>query len=337
MAMVCTRCNAVHEQRLHCPTCGAALVYHAPRKQGFNYAELACGWQHTDAGRFFIGIGLAQGLFYGLYLLVKSIAVAANGEGLNSPTLPPMTEVACVQGLQLFGLLIGCVVAGVARRQAFVLGIYIGVTNAILSYMLGQWPIQAINTPLFYSQPFIQIAVGTLACMVSGLVWKPLAVVTLPETPSRMAKRLGAKRPRVWKSLAGPISWLRIFVGVAVGIAGCMAAKYVLDFALTLSDKFSMDDTIQESMLLWVLRGIGLLLGGIVAGAGTANGLKQGLMAGMFSGVIMNVIMVSRNSKPEVGMLALGLSFTLTLIGGWFGGQLLPRVVARKKLDSIGP
>ena len=36
-------------------------------------------------------------------------------------------------------------------------------------------------------------------------------------------------------------------------------------------------------------------------------------------------------------MLAVGLSFTLTLIGGWFGGQLLPRVVARKKLDSIGP
>jgi RNA polymerase subunit RPABC4/transcription elongation factor Spt4 len=337
MAMVCTRCNAVHEQRLHCPTCGAALVYHAPQKQGFNYAELARGWQHTDWGRFIIGVGLAQGLFYGLYLLVRSIAVAANGEGLNSPTLPPMTEVACVQGLQVFGLLIGCVIAGVARRQAFILGIYIGVANAILSYMLGQWPIQAINTPLFFAQPFIQIGVGATACLISGQIWKPLAVVTLPETPSRMAKRLGAKRPRVWKSLAGPISWLRILLGVGVGIAGCMAAKYVLDLALTLSDKFSMDDNLQDSMLLWGLRGIALLLGGMVAGAGTANGLKQGLMAGMFSGVVMNVLMVYRNAKPEVGMLSLVLAFTMTLLGGWFGGQLLPRVVARRKLDSIGP
>ena len=45
----------------------------------------------------------------------------------------------------------------------------------------------------------------------------------------------------------------------------------------------------------------------------------------MFSGVVMNVIMVYRNSKPEVAMLSLVLSFALSLLGGWFGGQLLPR------------
>jgi ABC-type antimicrobial peptide transport system permease subunit len=325
------------EQALHCPTCGNALVYHAPRKAGFNYAELARGWQHTDGGRFFIGIGLAQGLFYGLYLLLKSIFVAAYGEPFSSASMPPMTEVICVQALQLFGLVVGSVIAGVARRQAIVLGVYIGVANSILSYILGQWPIQAINTPLYFAQPFIQIAVGAMGCIVSSLIWKPLAVVTLPETPSRMAKKLGAKRPRVWKALAGPVSWLRVFIGVAVGISGCMTTRYILEAALNVSDKFSMDDTTQESMFLWALRAVALLLGGIVAGAGTANGLKQGLMAGMFSGAVMNVIMVYRNSKPEVVVLSLLLSFALSLIGGWFGGQLLPRVVVRKRLDGIGP
>jgi hypothetical protein len=325
------------EQALHCPTCGSALVFHAPRKPGFNYAELARGWQHTDWGRFFIGIGLAQGLFYGLYLLIKSIFVAAYGEPFSSASMPPMTEVVCVQALQLFGLLVGSVIAGVARRQAIVLGVYIGVANAILSYIFGQWPIQAINTPIYFAQPFLQIVVGGIGCIVSSLIWKPLAVVTLPETPSRMAKRLGAKRPRVWKVLAGPVSWLRVLIGVAVGISGYMTVRYILEAALNVSDKFSMDDTMQESMLLWALRAVALLLGGIVAGAGTVNGLKQGLMAGMFSGAVMNVIMVSRNSKPEVVVLSLLLSFALSLIGGWFGGQLLPRVVVRKRLDGIGP
>jgi hypothetical protein len=294
MSMVCTRCDAVHEQALHCPTCGAALVYHAPRKQGFNYAELARGWQHTDGGRFFIGIGLAQGLFYGLNLLVKSIFVAAYGEPVSSQSLPALTEVICVQSLQLFGLLVGSIIAGVARRQAIVLGVYIGVANAILSYLLAQWPIQAIGTPLYYAQPFLRI-------------------------------------------FAGPVSWFRLGLGVAVGVAGCQVARYALDAILNLSDQFSMNEYMQESVIVWELRGVALLLGGIVAGAGTANGLKQGLMAGMFTGAVMNVVMVYRNAKPEIVVLSLVLSFALSLVGGWFGGQLLPRVVSRKRLDGIGP
>jgi RNA polymerase subunit RPABC4/transcription elongation factor Spt4 len=334
MSMVCTRCNAAYEQALHCPTCGNALVYHAPSKRAFNYAELARGWQHTDWGRFFIGVGLAQGLFYGLYLLLKSIFVAAYGEPFNAQTMPLM-EVSCVQSLQLFGLLVGSVIAGVTRRQALVLGVYIGVANSILSYILAQWPVQAINTPLFYAQPFIQIVVGAAGCLISSLIWKPLAVVTLPETPSRMAKRLGAKRPRVLKIFAGPISWVRLTLGVAVGVAGCLVARYALDAVLNLSDKFSMDEYMQESLVLWELRGVALLLGGIVAGAGTANGLKQGLMTGMFSGVVMNVVMVYRNAKPEAVVLSLVLAFTLSFLGGWFGGQLFPRVVPRKRLDGM--
>jgi hypothetical protein len=335
MSMVCTRCNMSYEQALHCPTCGAALVYHVPSKRAFNYAELARGWQHTDGGRFVIGIGLAQGLFYGLYLLLTSIFNAAYGEPFSSASVPPMTEVICVQSLQLFGLLVGCLIAGVARRQAIVLGVYIGVANSILSYILAQWPIQAINTPLYFAQPFIQIVVGGIACLASSLIWKPLAVVTLPETPSRMAKRLGAKRPRVLKFFAGPISWLRLAVGVALAVVGCQAAHFTLTAVLNLSDQFSLNEYMQESVVEWELRGVALLLGGIVAGAGTTNGLKQGFMTGMFTAAVMNVLIAYRHAKPEVVALSLALSFTLPLLGGWFGGQLLPRVVARKRLDGM--
>src|SRR5438270_694577 len=127
MAMFCTRCSTAHEQALHCPTCGNVLVYHDARgRKMAAVTDLARGWKHTDWGRFFIGVGLAQGLYYGLYHLIKSIYLAATGEPLHTDTMPTV-ELACVQALQLVGLLAGSVVAGVARRQAIMLGVYVGV------------------------------------------------------------------------------------------------------------------------------------------------------------------------------------------------------------------
>ena len=212
MSMVCTRCNTAHDQAMHCPTCGTALTYHVLRKKpGIDYADLAKTWQHTDWGRFFIGVGLAQGLFYGLNLLLKSILLAVGAEPINAETAP-LTELFCIQGFQLCGLMAGSMTAGVGRRQAVLLGVYLGVTNSILSLLLRQWPAHALNTYWVYAQPFLQILVGSLGALVSSLTWKPLVATAPPESPSQMAKKLGAKRPRVLKIFVGPIGWFRVIL-----------------------------------------------------------------------------------------------------------------------------
>jgi len=335
MPMVCNRCSTTHEQAMHCPTCGSALTYHQnrPKRLG-GYAHLAKGWQHTDWGRFIIGVGMAQGLFYGLHHLLKSIVLAIGGEPLNAH---PLTQLICIQGLLLFGLVAGSVTAGATRRQALILGAYIGTANSILSLLLGQWPAHAMNTYWVYSQPVIQIVVGSLCAVISGLIWKPLNIAVLPESPSRMAKKLGAKRPRFLKVLGGPIAWFQVTFGVLLAIAGCLAAPYLLSTALNAIDTLSLDEFMQESVVLWELKAVALLLGGGLAGAGSANGLKQGLVAGLVCCAVMNVILALRHANVEVVVLSMGLSFSLTLLGGWFGSQLFPPVVPRtRRLTEVG-
>ena len=336
MAMFCTRCSTSHEQALHCPTCGNALVYTEARKRRLSYGELARGWQHTDWGRFVIGVGLAQGLFYGLYHLLRSIFQAVNGEALNPETMP-LVEVACVQALQLFGLLVGCVTAGVARRQAIVLGVYIGVANSILSLLLGQWPAYAFTTYWVYIQPFIQIVVGSAGALVSSLIWKPLSVATLPETPSRMAKKLGAKRPRLSKVFAGPVSWLRVLLGALLAAGGCYAAKPALYHVLNNTNWLSLDAYSQEAMLLWEVKGLALLLGGFLAGAATANGLKQGLVVGIVTAALMNALLAYQQAHLQTVELTTLLAFVLPLAGAWFGAQVIPPASARRRLQGAGP
>jgi hypothetical protein len=337
MAMFCNRCSTAHEQALHCPTCGNVLVYHESRsRRGGGVAELARGWKHTDWGRFFIGVGLAQGLFYGLYHLLKSIYLAVTGEPLQAETMPAV-EVACVQAVQLIGLLAGSLVAGVARRQAAVLGVYIGVANSILSLILGQWPPYAFATYWVYGQPFIQIVVGSIGALVSSLIWKPLGAATLPETPSRMAKKLGAKRPRIVKAFVGPVAWLRVCVGALVAIGGCVVAKTVVGWVVNVSGGFGFDDFLQESVLTWELKGITMLLGGIVAGFGTPNGMKQGLVAGIMAATALNVVLAVQRTTLDAMILSTVLSLCLTMLAGWFGGQLFPPVLARQRLKGMGP
>jgi hypothetical protein len=336
MAMVCTRCSTSHEQALHCPTCGNALTYVEPRKRGKSYRDLARGWQHTDFGRFLIGLGLAQGLFYGLHHLVKSVFVAVNGQPLD-PASMPLTELVCVQSLQLFGLLVGCVTAGVARPRAVVLGVYIAVANSILSLILRQWPAYALGTFWVYGQPFIQIVVGSFGALLSSLVWKPLTAATLPETPSRMARKLGAKRPPIMKLFAGQLSWFRVALGTLLATAGCLAAQPALKHVLNNSDLLSLDEYMQEVFLMWELKCVALLLGGMLAGYGTANGLKQGLAAGIATGMVMTMALGYRHASLEMVGLSVVLAFMLAVVGGWFGGQLFPPVVARKRLKGMGP
>jgi len=65
MAMVCPQCHRSYEQRLHCPECDVRLSYRDPRGPGRGRWSPA-GWQQTPWGRIFIGLLVAQGLYYAL-------------------------------------------------------------------------------------------------------------------------------------------------------------------------------------------------------------------------------------------------------------------------------
>ncbi len=335
MAMVCIRCSTTHEQALHCPTCGNPLTYVESRKPRRNYAEFARGWQHTDWGRFLIGVGLAQGLFYGLYHLVKSLYRAVTGQPFSPETMP-FEELVCTTIIQLIGLLAGSFIAGVARRQAAVLGVYIAVANSILSLLLGQWSAYAYATHWVYAQPFVQIVFGATASLISSFIWKPLAVATLPESPSRMAKKLGVKRPRVLKLLGGQVSWVRVALGGVVGVAGCLGAPAMQKWILN-NDVLAFDLSVEETVLLWEMRALAMLLGGMLAGVGTSNGLKQGLITGIIIGALLNISLAMRHTAVEYVGASMAMSFGLATLGAWFASQLFPPLASRKRAKGLGP
>ena len=106
---------------------------------------------------------------------------------------------------------------------------------------------------------------------------------------------------------------------------------------LSASEQVSLDDYMQESLVLWGLKGSSFLLGGLLAGAGTTNGLKQGLVVGILSGAAMNVVLGFHRSPLEMVALSMGLALVLALVGGWFGGQLFPPVTVRRRLKDMGP
>ena len=60
-----------------------------------------------------------------------------------------------------------------------------------------------------------------------------------------------------------------------------------------------------------------------MAGSATSNGPKQGL----FVGVTASMALVALQAQsPWTVVLTVVSCFTLTLVGGWFGGQLFPPV-----------
>ena len=80
MAMVCPQCNGSFEQRLQYPTCNVRLLYQASsrrRRSLIGHGEDS--WQQTPWGKLFVGLLLAQGIYYVLRSLCTAGLLAAGG------------------------------------------------------------------------------------------------------------------------------------------------------------------------------------------------------------------------------------------------------------------
>src|SRR4051794_30913462 len=128
MAMFCPQCNLSFEQRLQCPACGVRLV--VPQTRGTRPLKLfARGWPHKPAGRLFISLGLAQGLFYGLRHLLTGALLVMNGPDGAPDALASLPGLIAVQVMQVLSLLLGGLLAGAGQRKGLVLGGLLGLVN----------------------------------------------------------------------------------------------------------------------------------------------------------------------------------------------------------------
>ena len=83
------------------------------------------------------------------------------------------------------------------------------------------------------------------------------------------------------------------------------------------------------------------LLGASFAGATTPNGIKQGLCAGLGASVIvLGIKIVDPKFSLDWAVMHFGGVAIISLVGGWFGGQLFPplspRAIAASRMNNSG-
>ena len=335
MAMYCPQCSTSFEQRLQCPTCGLRLVV-AESQRTRRFGLFARGWQHTSWGRVVISLMLAQGLFYGLRHLLTGVLLALQDQGSVQESLATLPGLIGVQVLQVMALLLGGLLVGAGRRNALVLGFALGGLNGAVAVLAQQWPATASHSllPVYY-QPLIQGFVGAFGGWLGGTIWKPLAVVLRPQGATGKRKVL----PQPTTSMfAGRIHWLRVLCGATFAIVGCLSATYLLDRAILVSNGgIEADSYLQEKVVTWEIKALATLLGGALAGACATNGFKQGLLTGVLTGAALNVALAFRAAHLDVVALTMLSSLSLSLAGGWFGGQLFPPTSPYKRQKGMGP
>jgi hypothetical protein len=328
MAMVCPRCATTHEHRFQCPGCGNALEY--PDGQPALSSNPSSQWQQTPWGRIFIGLLLAQGLFYGLrhlvtgLLLVLQPAPAEPGDEMSA-----LLTVVVIQVMQAMTLLAGGMLAGSGQRNGMLLGAVVGVWNGVLT---GLTPLagQPLSAVALYGDPLLQTSLGALAGWLGNTFWKPLPV---PEPLG--AQRVVRKAPKKTRPplFAGRIALFRVLLGSALAVGGTLSATAL--FALI--DRLGEGDlagngTTLDQVVTWEIKALALIAGGLLAGSNTYNGLKQGLCVGILTALVLAAIepQAAERWMGVIGLLLLSTT-SLCMVGGWFGCQLVPPVVPYRK------
>jgi hypothetical protein len=243
--------------------------------------------------------------------------------------------------------MLGAILAGSGQREGIFLGTMVGMFNGVLSVLVRSGPVQELTTVAVYGQPLVQTAFGALAGWIGCTVWKPLPTATVPG-----GSRLVRKKPvrRKVSLFAGRVAWVRVAAGAALAVIGSLSATIILEIVLAAAaasnsntrvsygSDFVALQQMQDQIVTWEIKALAVLVGGAVAGSNTHNGLKQGLCVGVASGSMLVISLgVTHRAAFDVAGLTLISVLSLSLVGGWFGSQLLPPVVPVKRLRGLGP
>jgi hypothetical protein len=293
-------------------------------------------WQQTPWGRIFIGLLLAQGLYYSLRQLCTAGLLATSENG-STDVWNTLFGLILLQGLQGIGLLIGGMLTGVGRKQGAFYGAVVGVWCGVISLVIASQLGTAMTPVALYGQPILQTVFGAIGGLLGSVIWRPLPRLSLPGD-SRPVRLLppGTRKPN-W--LSGPVSWWRIMAGVAVAVGGSMWANVILELVLESSDgRLTIDSHLQAQLVTFEIIAIALFGGGALAGATTVNGIKQGLFMGLcVAAVSAGVRLGMGNTQLEAIVFSSFAAVALGIVGGWFGHHLFPPITRMLRGKGMGP
>jgi hypothetical protein len=322
MALQCPQCERSYENELQCPRCAVPL--HSEFAKEDPDDPLPPHWSRNPWGRTVLGVLLAQGLFFAIReLLVTTRLVAGEDSG---GAWSQLSGLLTIQGLQLAALLAGSLLAGAGQKHGGIYGSFVGVWNGILSVLVLSLQGELVTAVDYYSQPLLHTAVGAAGGLLGSWIWKPASAymqMALSNQPRVSADFLAGV-------LAGQVSWIRVTGGTLVAVGGFLWADTVLSFVVSTSEgRMTVRSAMQQQLLTLEIMGLALFLGGAISGISTWNGGMQG----MWTGLLTTALLVGRQIGYlndwdfQTTTILAGSVVILCLLGGTFGGRLLPPVV----------
>jgi len=338
MAMLCPQCHESFTQHLNCPRCGVRLVYQDSRHGSDGGLDgLPATWQQTPWGRLIVGLLLAQGVYFVLEHLSKAGLLVVQEE--LADFWATLTWLVVRQALQAASVFAAGLLAGAGQRRGLLFGAVVGVWNAVFFILKDMVTGQSLNTIDLFGQPVLHVAFGALGGLVGSVIWRPLPLVTMPVQPRTPWPAIPVRKED--STFSGPVAWARVLTGITVAVGGIFWVDVIRDSVVEASDgKLRIDTYVQAQLVTWEISALALFVGGALAGATTRNGSKQGFCVGIGTGTVLSGIrLASITPSPEMLMLTLASALALSLVGGWFGGNLLPPVYgsAQRKRLSTAP
>jgi hypothetical protein len=321
MARTCPQCRQTYEESITCPRCLVGLVGVGwTHRSALSDDPLPRHWTRDPWVRVVLGVLLAQGTFFGLRSIFWSLALLSTGEA--DWLLGSLAGLLCVQVVQGLGLLIGSMLSGAGQRGGGLYGSFVGVWNGVVSMVIHGLQGEPITPVLLYSLPLIHAAVGAGGGIVGSWIWRP---------PSWSAEDQPPVLPRLSSSLfsltRARIHPARVLLGCFVAAAGCVGADTLLQLALkTAEGHLTLRASMQHTLLTLEISALAVFVGGALAGATTWHGAAQGAWVGLLTAAALLGYQLGYRQTWDLETLLLYTAgiLCLALLGGSFGGRLLP-------------
>jgi hypothetical protein len=333
MALACPQCKQVFEKNGVCPLCNVILLYHADNLKtdspsASDAVEPVSPWQQTPWGRIVIGLILAQGLSFGLEQLLTAGFLATSDAANPWATVWGLVIRHTIAAV---ALIVGGVLAGAGQTRGIVYGAIVGLANGLISLILHSK--DAESEWLAYGEPVLHLAVGAIGGGLGMLIWRPAPTLAdlggdtpAPEVASSIASFFS-------NLFTGQIHIARVCAGAFIIVIGVVWAKAIMNMILRYSQgTLSITSHVQAELVSLEIAALFALLGSAIAGATTANGFKQGVCVGLgASAIVLGIQISSPRFTIDSALLTVVGIIIIALVGGWFGGQLFPPLVARRK------
>jgi hypothetical protein len=333
MPLVCPECKQLYEQNGVCPLCNVVLLYHAANLQTDQTPTpvvegAAPHWQQTPWGKILVGLILAQGLSFGLQQVLTA-GFLASGDGAD--VWHTLWGIVLHHAVHAVSLIIGGALAGAGQRRGIIYGAFVGLTSGIISLFWQKHSSAAFASMLVYAEPIIHLAIGAIGGALGMLIWRPIP--QLPEMEGSTPVPVPAFNFSFGNIFSGPVYLGRVCAGAFVIVVGVVWSKAIMEFLLRASNgTLTVSSQLQAQLVSMEVAALFGLLGAGFAGATTRNGFKQGLCVGVAASMIVLGIQIGAPKFTlESGIFTMAGIIIVSMVGGWFGGQLFPPLDPSKR------